>query len=65
MSAPGPGKKPSGFSLYGDLLEPSKNSTITGAPVKYEMKKSEPETEVAAAKKKQDGRVAFSYFTRQ
>ena len=57
MSAPS--KKPSGFSLYGDLLDPSKNATITGAPVKYEMKtKSEPEVETVV-KKKQDGRVAF------
>jgi hypothetical protein len=58
MSAPPP-KKPSGFSLYGDLLDPAKGGIITGAPVKYEMKTSAPEVADAAAAKKSNGRVAF------
>ena len=57
MSAPP--KKPCGFSLYGDLLEPSNNgNTITGAPVKYEMKSTDADAQAQnAAQKKKDGRV--------
>lgn len=54
-----PPKKPGGFSLYGDLLNQS-SGTITGAPVKYEMKPTETGGDAsAAAQKKKDGRVAL------
>jgi hypothetical protein len=36
MSAPP--KKTGGFSLYADLLDDKKGSTISGAPVKYDIK---------------------------
>ena len=56
MSAP-PSKKP-GLSLYADLLEPDKQkqqgATITGAPVKYDVKKGGGEDD---AQKKKDGTV--------
>nr|OQO22661.1 hypothetical protein B0A51_11526 [Rachicladosporium sp. CCFEE 5018] len=60
-----PPKKPSGFSLYGDLLDPSATptATITGAPVKYAMKPSSPldgdAAAAAAAKKKKDASLKF------
>ncbi|OQO02930.1 hypothetical protein B0A48_11213 [Cryoendolithus antarcticus] len=63
MASP-PAKKP-GFSLYGDLLDPSTTptATITGAPVKYAMKPSSPldgdAAAAAAAKKKKDASLKF------
>ena len=53
-----PPKKPS-FSLYADLLEPDRqkatSATISGAPVKYDVKAPGGEDEGA---KKKDGTVA-------
>ncbi|KAK6422620.1 hypothetical protein LTR95_016647, partial [Oleoguttula sp. CCFEE 5521] len=63
MASP-PAKKP-GFSLYGDLLDPTTtpSATITGAPVKYAMKPSSPvhgdAAAAAAAKKKKDASLKF------
>jgi hypothetical protein len=51
-----PPKKVGGMSLYADLLGGDKQkagSTISGAPVKYDVKKDEDE----AAQKKKDGTV--------
>lgn len=59
MSAPPP-KKPGGTGLYGDLLNPGSGGVISGAPVKYEMKRVDPEAE---AKKKKDGNHSFSILT--
>lgn len=55
----GPPKK-TGLSLYADLLDPAKKgqsgSTISSAPVKYELKQTATDTS-GPALKKQDGRV--------
>jgi len=56
MSAPPP-KKPGGFGLYGDLINPDAPGVISGAPVKYDLKKSVPEVE--ETKKKKDGNNSF------
>ena len=49
-----------GLSLYADLLEPDKQkaagATISGAPVKYDVKKQDSGEDEAGAKKK-DGTV--------
>lgn len=58
MSAPPP-KQPGGTGLYANLLNPGSGGVISGAPVKYDMKTSDPEGE---AKKKKDGNYAFSIF---
>lgn len=55
MSDPPPAKKPSGLSLYGDLLAPKEGSVISAGPVRYDMKPKEPEPET---QKKKNGRVA-------
>jgi len=56
MAAP----KKMGLSLYADLLDTNKasaaSSTISSAPVKYNVAKDDEEAEVAAATKK-DGTV--------
>lgn len=54
MSAPP--KKTGGFSLYADLIGDNKNSTISGAPVKYDIQKSGGDDEVHQQKKR-DGTV--------
>jgi hypothetical protein len=56
MSDPPPAKKPSGLSLYGDLIAPKEGGVISAGPVRYDMKAKEPEPE---AQKKKNGRVAF------
>lgn len=56
MSDPPPAKKPTGLSLYGDLIAPKEGGVISAGPVKYDMKPKEPEPE---AQKKKNGRVAF------
>lgn len=56
MSDPPPAKKPSGLSLYGDLIAPKEGGVISAGPVKYDMKAKAPEPE---AQKKKNGRVAF------
>ena len=55
----GPPKKP-GLSLYADLLSGDKQkqgATISGAPVKYDMKRGEGDED---AQKKKDGIVSMS-----
>lgn len=60
MSDPPPAKKPSGLSLYGDLIAPKESGAVISAgPVRYDMKAKEPEPE---AQKKKNGRVAFYIF---
>lgn len=55
MSDPPPAKKPSGLSLYGDLIA-KEGGVISAGPVRYDMKAKDPEPE---AHKKKNGRVAF------
>lgn len=52
-----PQKKASGFSLYADLLDPDKGSTISGAPVKYDLQRSGSGSDEQAPQKKKDGTV--------
>ena len=59
MSDPPPAKKPSGLSLYGDLIGSKEGGVISAGPVKYDMKAKEPEPE---AQKKKNGRVASFYL---
>jgi hypothetical protein len=61
MSDPPPAKKPSGLSLYGDLIAPKEGGVISAGPVRYDMKAKEPEPE---AQKKKNGRVAFYLASR-
>ena len=56
MSDPPPAKKPSGLSLYGDLIGSKEGGVISAGPVKYDMKPKDPEPD---AQKKKNGRVAF------
>jgi hypothetical protein len=56
MSDPPPAKKPTGLSLYGDLIAPKEGGVISAGPVRYDMKAKEPEPE---AQKKKNGRVTF------
>lgn len=51
-----PPKKTGGFSLYADLLDDKKSSTISGAPVKYDIQKSGGDDEVQKQTKR-DGTV--------
>jgi hypothetical protein len=57
-----PPKKAAGLSLYADLLEPDKSksgsATISGAPVRYDIKDNTAAGEDGAVKKK-DGTVSM------
>ena len=60
MSDPPPAKKPSGLSLYGDLIAPKESGgVISAGPVRYDMKAKEPDP---VPQKMKNGRVAFYIF---
>ncbi|TLD04604.1 hypothetical protein E2P81_ATG10279 [Venturia nashicola] len=57
MSDPPPAKKPSGLSLYGDLIAPRGGGVISAGPVRYDMKAKESEPE---AQKKKNAAYQFT-----